>query len=251
MVLIHSLRKDLTGMNNTFKPKGRRAIPDELINFGRHLVYSEGTKTEPFYVESIKKAIAEKYNCEANAIEIINGTTDESFNTIGLIKYGEKDIKKRMKNGEIINHVWFFFDHDEFVEQNYIKACKYENKINNSEKENFEGFKYNKENHITYHCCWSNESFELWLYLYFEYNDSKLTRNDYVDKLQKLSVLKQIKFNYKKNSEDIHQIFTSAGGSIEKAIASAKKLTIKNEFNNPSTAIWKFAEYFKPYMKKR
>lgn len=248
MALIRSLRKDLNGMSS-FKPRGRRSIPDELINFGRHLVYSEGTKTEPYYIESIKKEIAAKYNCEINAIEIINGTTDESYNTIGLIKYGEKDIKKRLKNGEIINHVWFFFDRDEFLADNYIKACKYELKANNSNNKNFEGFKYNMDNEITYHCCWSNEAFELWLYLYFEYNDSKLTRSDYVDKLQKLSALKKIKFNYKKNSEDIHQIFTSTGGSIDKAISSAKKLTDTNDYDKPSTSVWKFAEYFKPYMK--
>ena len=51
-----------------------------------------------------------------------------------------------------------------------------------------------------------------------------------------------------KNEHDIHQILTSAGGSIEKAIKSAKKLCEKNKAANPSTKVYEFAEYFKSYM---
>ena len=231
----------------SFGPKGRRAIPDELLNFGRHLVYSEGTKTELYYIESIKKSIATKYNCKTNDIEIINGNKDLSYSTIGLIKYGEKDIKRRIKNGERIDHVWFFFDKDEFEENDYSKACKYEEKINDSTNTNAEGFHYNKNNEITYHCCWSNEAFELWLYLYFEYVDSQISRDEYVKKINKLPQLKKINFSYNKTQENIHQTFVKAGGSIDKAILSAKRLTDKNNYSNPSTAVWKFAEYFKPY----
>lgn len=38
------------------KPYGRRNLPTPtvLISFGRHLVYAEGTKTEPLYVEDLK-----------------------------------------------------------------------------------------------------------------------------------------------------------------------------------------------------
>ena len=46
--------------NFSFLPKGRRAIQDELVQFGRHLVYSEGTRTEPFYVDNIREKIADK-----------------------------------------------------------------------------------------------------------------------------------------------------------------------------------------------
>lgn len=231
------------------KPKGRRAIPDELINFGRHIIYSEGTKTEPYYVDSIKESIADKYNCEVNDIEIVNGNSDASYSTIGLIDFGENDIKKRLKNGEKINHVWFFFDKDDFEESDFLNACNYENKINNSSKENFEGLKYNVNNDITYHCCWSNEAFELWLYLYFEYNDSALKRDDYIEKLQKLQALKNIGYYYHKNDKGLHSTFIKAGGSIDKAMKSAKKLCAENKYASPSTGVWKFAEYFRRYLK--
>ena len=110
---------------SSFKPKCRRFIPDELLSFGRHIVYSEGTKSEPNYVKSIKKEIADKYNCAPNLIEIINGNSDLSYSTIGLIKFAEKDIKDRIENREKINHVWLFFDKDDFKKDDFIKACKY------------------------------------------------------------------------------------------------------------------------------
>ena len=48
-------------MIKTFRPKGRSNLPKELLNFGRNLVYSEGTTSEPNYVENIKESISSKY----------------------------------------------------------------------------------------------------------------------------------------------------------------------------------------------
>ncbi len=59
MVLILLLRKDWIGMSN-IRPKGKNTKP-VYMPFGRHLVYSEGTKTEKKYVENLKKSIARKY----------------------------------------------------------------------------------------------------------------------------------------------------------------------------------------------
>lgn len=249
MVLTLSLRKDLIGMSS-FGPKGRRNIPDELLQFGRHLVYSEGTRTEPLYIESIKKEIASKYNCQINDIELIIATKDESFNTIGLIKYGVEDVKKRLEKGEIINHVWFFFDKDDFPKKDFNDACLFEEKANNSKGLNNDGFKYDKETQISYHCCWSNEAFALWLLLYFSYIDSSLNRKDYIKKLEEHNLLKKINFKYTKVSSDIHQVISKAGGSIQNAIKYAKKLVDMNNNQNPSTTVYVFAEYFYAYMNK-
>lgn len=82
---------------NRLSPKGRRKIPDVLMNFGRHLVYSEGTKSEPNYIESIKKAISKKYDCEPNDINIVCANGEKSYNTTGLIKFVESDVKNDLK----------------------------------------------------------------------------------------------------------------------------------------------------------
>ena len=88
------------------------------------------------------------------------------------------------------------------------------------------------------------------MYLYFEYTDAKLSRNDYLEKINKILSLKKSKIKYEKNTKNTHQLLTKNGGSIEKAIINAKKLTNNNRFDNPSTAVWRFAEYFNPYIKK-
>ena len=235
-------------MNNIVKPRGRKSIPSELVQFGRHLVYSEGTKTEPLYIESLKKEIADKYKCSINDISIIIANKSKSYNTTGLIKFALDDIDDKLKKGEIINHVWFLFDKDDFPKSKFNEACVKAKKLNNSSDKNIDGFKYNTETGITYHCCWSNESFELWLYLYFEYLDVALTRDEYVEKINAKLALYCIK--YEKNMNNLHQTLVDCGGSLNKAITLAKRLVKKNGNGNPSTTMYEFAEYFKAYLKE-
>lgn len=233
-----------------FTPKGRNSLPDELIHFGRHLVYSEGTKTEPYYIEDIKECISKKYHCRTNDIEIVPVNKDgESFNTIGLVEYAEKDVKKRRNKNEKIDHVWIFYDKDSFPKDDFDNAYKKINEKNDSKIKNIDGFHYEEKTSISWHSCWSNEAFELWLYLYYNYQEAALNRSQYIEKINNIPQLKQIGFNYEKNKEHIHQIFTNNGGSINKAIRNAKKLT-KNGLNNPSTGVFLFGEYFEKYLNK-
>ena len=233
-------------MSNKFVPKGRSSLPTELINFGRHLVYTEGTKTEPFYIESIKKEISNKYNCNPNHISIITAGDGTSYNTISLVNFAKKDIENRLRKKEIIDHVWIFFDKDEFPISDFNNADKMINEMNNSEKENNDGFKYNKNTEISWHSCFSNEAFELWLCLYFNLYNSALSRDNYIRILdQNLSK----NGPYSKTLKNIHQLLTKSGGNINNAIKYAKKLFNNNKLSNPSTSIYLFAEYFKPYMK--
>ena len=236
--------------NKPFVPKGRNSLPKELIQFGRHLVYSEGTKTEPYYVDDIKECISKKYNCQPNEIEIITVNKEKkSFNTISLVEYAENDVRERLKMKEKIDHVWIFYDKDSFPKDNFDNANQMINEKNDSKEKNIDGFNYEEKTSISWHSCWSNEAFELWLYLYFNYQEAALNRDQYIDKINRIHQLKKIGFNYEKNKEHIHQIFTNNGGSINKAIRNAKKLT-KNGLNNPSTGVFLFGEYFEKYMNK-
>ena len=231
-------------------PKGRKSLPTELLQFGRHLIYSEGIKTEPKYVENIKKLIASKYNCKPNDIEIINANGDQSYSTIGLVNVMKSDVKKRLKSGENINHVWVFFDKDEFEVQAFNEAIFSIENLNDSKDLNDDSFKYNTQDGISYHACYSNESFELWLLLYFNYCESKLNRSDYVYKLNEIIKKYDKSMSYEKNANNIHDLLIKCGGNIENAIKNANKLTEINGWDNPSTTVYLFAEYFKPYMVK-
>ncbi len=243
MVQILLLNEVYRGMNNILKPKGRKNLPLELINFGRHLVYAEGTKTEPFYIESIKKEIAQKYKCNQNDIELIIVNDGKTYNTKYLVNYALNDIDKRLKINESIDHVWIFFDKDDFPKSNFLEAHNKIESLNNSSKLNNDGFKYNLENGITFHSCFSNESFELWYCLYFDFYEGKHSREDYIKLLNKKLQ------SYKKNQKNMHQFLTSKGGNIDFAIKNAKKLSGLKNKENPSTNVYMFAEYFKSYMK--
>jgi len=227
------------------RPKGRRGIPDALIGMGKHIIYSEGTKTEPNYVDSIKKSIANKYNVLPNEIDIVI-VKDKSYSTLGLVKYVEKDIKEKLKSINI-DHVWIFFDKDDFEADDFSNAISKIESKNNSKSLSAFNLKTDKNN-ITWHACYSNESFELWYLLYFNYIDTALSRQNYIDMLKKNEELKRIDFNYSKNENNLHEILTRAGGSITNAIKNAKRIKEKNGYENPSTNVCEFAEFFKPYL---
>lgn len=231
----------------TVRPIGRKNLKEELRQFGYHLVYSEGTKTEPNYVRSIKKSIANKYNCSPNEIHLVTANID-SYNTIGLVQYALDDVSNKLRSGDRIDHVWIMFDKDSFPEVDFNNANSLINSQNNSPGVNSDGFHYNKENNISWHSCWTNEAFELWLCLYFSYYHVPHTRDDYIKYLRNNKKLTSNGIKYEKNLEDIHQKFEECGGSIENAIKYAKKLTETNGYSNPSTGMYIFAEYFKPYM---
>lgn len=93
-------------MNNKgFKrPISRNQLPRELQSIGRHLVYSEGTKTEPKYIDNIKRLIAKKYQVNHDSIEIIIAN-EESTNTIYLVEMAKKDVINRLKNNETIKEL--------------------------------------------------------------------------------------------------------------------------------------------------
>lgn len=234
-----------------FTPKGRKSLPTELVQFGRHLVYSEGTKTEPYYIEDIKKCISKKYNCNPNEIEIIPvNKNGKSYSTIGLVEYAENDVKKRLKTKEIINHIWIFFDKDEFSQDDFNNAHKIICSKNNSNKKNIDGFNFEKETSITWHSCWSNEAFELWLCLYFNYLEAKMNRKQYIEKINNVPELRKIGFNYEKNLENIHTTLIKHGGSLKNAIKFSKRLNSNNLIYNPSTGVYQFAEFFYKYLEE-
>lgn len=232
---------------SAFSPRGRRAIPNELLQFGVHLVYAEGKETEPAYIENIKANIAEKYNCKSNDINVVTVEEKKTRCTVRLAEFARKDIAKRLENKERIDHVWIFFDKDDFPD--YEEAHKIIVSLNDSSDTNADGFKYQSDTGIAWHSCPSNECFELWYCLYFGYYNVAHDRKDYKEFLESRPKLKKICFEYEKNAKRLHDLFCENGGSMKNAIKYAKRLEKENGIGNPSTGAYKFAEYFIGYMK--
>ena len=82
------------------RPLGRRNIPTVLVSFGRHLVYAEGTKTEPLYVEDLKMFVSEELNVSKDDIEIVTPKTTKSHHTVDLVEFAIKDVEQRKRKQE-------------------------------------------------------------------------------------------------------------------------------------------------------
>ena len=108
------------------------------------------------------------------------------------------------KNDMSFDHVWVVFDKDDRGDFN--EAIK-------------------KANKLKFKSAWSNESFELWFCLHFEYLHTPIGRSDYIKKLEGFFSKGKgdNNFKYKKGSPDIYEML-KAYGNEDSAKAHAKKL---------------------------
>jgi hypothetical protein len=161
----------------------------------------EGEKTEPNYFNS--------FRVPKDVIQIeVKGVGE---NPSKLVE-SAKDLKKQ----EDYAQVWCVFDRDNWLPQDFNNA------IQNAENQNF-------------NVAYSNEAFELWYVLHFEFLNTGIPRSDYCQKLTNLMGKK-----YKKNSE---QIYDELINKQDIAIKNYKKLLEEYEprknpvKDNPSTTV--------------
>lgn len=159
--------------------------------------YSEGKETEPNYL----KSLFENVDKDKESINpIIEGLGMVSLSLVNDVIEKDNKIVKDHKT-------FVLFDKDDNPNMNF----------------NFAIDKAKQNNIIP---LWSNECFELWLLLHFNYMDSNISRNDYYEKLKDLTKSKK----YEKNMDNIFEEVNGING-ILKAYKNAKKLykTYKNQ----------------------
>ena len=169
-----------------------------------YLIVCEGEKTEPNYFESLKSALP-KGVLELTNIDI-NGTGKNTLTIINEVKklrkkYEEKYLRK-------IDKVWAVLDKDSFPSKNFNNAI---NKGENSKPK--------------INCAWTNEAFELWYLLHFNYYNTGISRHQYQKLIEKEvnKASNRNDFKYEKNSKEMYLILNKYG-SQENAIKNAKKL---------------------------
>ena len=233
MVRIHLLRKDLGGVMN--RPRGRTDLPTVLISFGRHIVYAEGTKTEPRYVEDLKVFVSEQLGVKKEDIEIIPVKMTKSQHTVDLVNFAIEDVKRRRLKNESIDYVWVFYDKDDYQDfDDAYRIIKKQN-VNDNETEWF--------------ACWSNECFEVWVYHYFENLETPIEREQYIKKINAFLKRNKCPKEYKKNMEGLHHFLTQYGGDIRKATQLMKNKDVGSDIKpNPSSGIYQFAEFILAYI---
>ncbi len=167
-----------------------------------YLIVCEGEKTEPFYFEGLKRDLPPGV-LQVTEIEIA-GTGDNTLNLVQKARTRKKE--REQQTGLPVDCLWVVFDRDAFPSQHFNKAielCEHEG----------------------IGCAWSNEAFELWYLLHFQYFDARIDRRQYLEMLTG-HLRKQMgqDFRYEKNNPDFYRLLKTYG-NLEQAIAHASRLS--------------------------
>lgn len=170
-----------------------------------YLIVCEGTETEPNYFENFIKG------------DRLSRVVGAGRVTLSLVEY-----VSTLNNLESFDRIWVVFDEDD--DKNFNKAIE-------------------KCHNLGFEAGWTNEAFELWLYLHFEQLNNAIKRAAYIDKLETF-IRKHKgfeKFKYDKNNKSLYAIVRDLGDE-ETAIKRAKnlrKIVLTNNYklSKPCTTI--------------
>ncbi len=191
------------------------------------LIVCEGEKTEPNYFISLKDNLPKGV---LNVAEIrIHGT---GYNTASLLKRS-LEIKKEWQetSGINIDKLWLVMDKDSFEPATFnstITKCL----AKNPEMD----------------CAWSNEAFELWYLLHFNYYNTAMSRQQYKTHIEQNFRRQGLdEYSYQKNSTEMYRLLQHYGSTTD-AIRNAERLA--NNFagqqdyanHNPCTMVYKLVK---------
>lgn len=207
-------------LSDKFSKKSRKPTP-RCVEC-RILIVCEGEKTEPNYFKS--------FNKRNNGVFVVDlDFAGGGINTIQVVDEAIRLKGKSEKKDQPYDIVWAVFDRDSF------KADKFNAAI---AKANAHGVK----------CAWSNEAFELWYLLHFEYRNTPMSRKDYQGRIEQhinASPLfkKKKAYQYKKNDK-AHYDEMCKYGNINNALDNAEKLdalydNTRYATHNPRTLVYK------------
>jgi hypothetical protein len=178
----------------------RRVLEERKVKFKRRLntfeprkrflIVCEGEKTEPNYFR--------RFPLPPDSIVDVRGV---GANTVSLVKEA-----MRLSSEAKYNQVWCVFDRDSFPPGNFNAAIQMA-----------------KANKIC--VAYSNEAFELWYVLHFDYLNTGVPRSDYMIYLNK-----KLGHEYHKNSETTYD---ELHPRQQTAITNAKKLLAQYDRPNP------------------
>ena len=162
--------------------KRKENIREKLVRF---LIVCEGKKTEPHYF----KALINNFISAVREVTI----EGEGRATVALVDRTQ-EIKAELerKIAMTFDRVWVVFDKDDF--EDFNEAIK-------------------KAHKLGFHSAWTNEAFELWYYLHFEYLDTGISRSAYIEKLEESfrNRMGDETFKYRKGNPDIYSLLQQYG----------------------------------------
>ena len=190
-----------------------------------YLIVCEGEATEPNYFEGLKQDLP-KGVLTAYQIDIAGtGRNTQSLvdEALRLQTVYEKNTTRK------IDRLWVVFDKDSFTPQDFNGAIQ---RCHNSDVG----------------CAWSNEAFELWYLLHFQYYENAISRRRYKEMIENhLKPILGNEFRYEKNSEQMYALLKEYG-SLDNAIRNAKRLAERFDGrqdyanHNPCTMVYRLIE---------
>lgn len=179
------------------------------------LIVCEGAKTEPGYFKAFRLPSAEVRIVGAGA------------NTKGLVA---EAIRLRNQEEEDRDQYWCVFDRDSFPAQHFNDAL---------EQARRNGFQV----------AYSNECFEIWYLLHFDYHDAAMDRSEYWPKLGAY-----LEAPYKKNSRDMYALLVPRQPT---ALRNAERLLEQYqpqhnpEKDNPCTTVHQLVNQLNEQLRRR
>lgn len=195
---------------------GRRVVQVRTLR-EKILIMCEGEATEPNYFKS--------FPIDQDKIEVT--IIGEGDNTDHLVEVAIKRKQEAEKNKTPFNQVWCVFDRDSFPAKRFNRAIQ---------------IAINNQINVAY----SNEAFEMWYLLHFEYFVAAMSRRQYQDKLSAL-----LSHNYEKNSSSMYQeLLDKQTRAIERAekLLDEYKPSINPEKDNPSTTVHLLVEVLNEFL---
>ncbi len=192
---------------NEFKSKAVVAKPVATIEERKYfLIVCEGERTEPNYFNYFKNFLP-KHLIEAIHVE------GQGDNTIHIVNRAIELRDKRKDNILLPDYdeVWAVYDKDDFP------ATRFNSAVSLAKRHNIES------GH-------SNQSFELWYILHFQFLQTALHRSVYISTLSGI-----LKFKYEKNDLNaVKAVFEK--GNVKRAITWAKALEAMHLGTTPESS---------------
>ena len=198
----HERKLTFNGLVNNLKREERPRLIDRVAERRYFLIVTEGEKTEPNYF----KGLIDELPDHLVEVEILGRGADTISVVQAAIKRREQAEQQRLKPP--FDEVWAVFDKDDFPAKKFNEAVQ---------------LAENKQVKVAY----SNEAFELWYVLHFEFLNSAVNRAKYIE------TLKRVLGSYKKNQTGIYRLLKEKGNEAQ-AIKWAKKLYKELNVGNPA-----------------
>lgn len=184
----------------------------------RILIICEGSKTEPNYFKA--------FPIDTKKLEV--KVIGKGYNTDSLVEEAMRSKQKAIDNKKAYNQVWCVFDKNSFPPHQFNRAIQLATSNN-------------------IRVAYSNEAFEIWYLLHFEYFITAMSREQYKGQLEKY-----LDHKYCKNSETM---YSDLDGRQGRAIKNARKLLEEYippnpAYNNPSTTVYLLVEQLNQRLKK-